>query len=219
MKVKFRRGCDSDLEQVYELHSKCFSVPDQWYRTAIKHYLDKGIIIEVINKDLTKKIIGVLLQGGITACNQKMNVVSDEQADITNMFDNFNTNINTKTNPNNGYKEDIFEPVTSNGKLFLSNNLHVKELHGIVMICIDPDFRGKGLAKKLIEKHWKDNPNKVVCLNTRRTNIGAFMLYKSMGYEHIAYIKNKYFLPTEDSIFMIKEQLTTNNEQKINNYE
>jgi ribosomal protein S18 acetylase RimI-like enzyme len=75
------------------------------------------------------------------------------------------------------------------------------------MICVDPEFRGKGLAKKLIEKHWQDNPNKnILCLNTRKTNISAFMLYKLMGYEHIAYIKNKYFLPTEDSIFMIKEQ-------------
>jgi ribosomal protein S18 acetylase RimI-like enzyme len=73
------------------------------------------------------------------------------------------------------------------------------------MICIDPKYRGKGLAKKLIEKHWKDNNNKLVCLNTRKSNITAFMLYKSMGYEHIAYIKNKYFLPTEDSIFMIKD--------------
>lgn len=216
MKVKFRRGCQSDLEQVYELHTKCFSVPDQWYKSAIKHYLDKGIIVEVINKDSSKRIIGVLLQGGITACNQKMDVESvDLLPDTTNPFDyssklsNSNTQI---SNTNDGYKEDIFEPVTPNGKIFLTNNLHLKELYGIVMICVNPEFRGKGLAKKLIEKHWKDNPNKVLCLNTRRSNIGAFMLYKSMGYEHIAYIKNKYFLPTEDSIFMIKEQITYDSE-------
>jgi len=61
------------------------------------------------------------------------------------------------------------------------------------------------LAKKLIEKHWQDNPNKILCLNTRRSNINAYSLYKKMGYEHIALIKNKYFLPTEDSIFMIKD--------------
>jgi ribosomal protein S18 acetylase RimI-like enzyme len=215
MKVKFRRGCQYDLEQVYELHTKCFSTSDQWYKSAIKHYLDKGIIVETINKDTTKKIIGVLLQGGITVCNQKMDVESvDQQADATNIFDYSSKlpNLNTKANSNDGYKEDIFEPVTSNGKIFLSKNLHLKELYGIVMICIDPEFRGKGLAKKLIEKHCKDNPSKVLCLNTRRSNISAFMLYKSMGYEHIAYIKNKYFLPTEDSIFMIKEQIQIINE-------
>jgi ribosomal protein S18 acetylase RimI-like enzyme len=86
-----------------------------------------------------------------------------------------------------------------------TNNLHFKELFGIVMICVDPQYRGKGLAKKIIEKHFQDNSNKVVCLNTRKSNIGAFMLYKSMGYEHVAYIRNKYFLPTEDSVFMIKD--------------
>ena len=215
MKVKFRRSCQYDLEQVYELHTKCFSTSDQWYKSTIKHFLDKGIVVELNNKDSTKKIIGVLLQGTITACNQKMNVETvDQHADTSNIFDysSKTTNHNTNTQSTDGYKEDVFEPVTSNGKLFLSNNIHLKELYGIVMICVDPEFRGKGLAKKLIEKHLKDNPNKVLCLNTRRTNIGAFMLYKSMGYEHIAYIKNKYFLPTEDSIFMIKEQLTNDNE-------
>jgi ribosomal protein S18 acetylase RimI-like enzyme len=191
MKVNFRRGCQTDLEQVYELHTKCFSSSDHWYKSGIKHYLDKSIIIEITNNNSTKKIIGVLLQGIITACNQKIVVESVEQSFLSNS--------------NNGYKEDIFNPVTPNGKLFLLNNFHLKELYGIVMICVDEEFRCKGLAKKLIEKHWKDNPNKILCLNTRKSNIGAFMLYKSLGYEHIAYIKNKYFLPTEDSIFMIKE--------------
>lgn len=211
MKVKFRKGCQTDLEQVYKLHTNCFTTPDQWYKSSIKHYLDKSILIETINKDTSTQIIGILLQGGITACNQKMNTDSiEKQIDETNIFDYSSKlpNQNTKDNSNDGYKEDIFEPVTANGNIFLSNNLHLKELYGIVMICIDPKFRGKGLAKKLIEKHCKYNKNKVICLNTRRSNIGAFMLYKSMGYEHIAYIKNKYFLPIEDSIFMIKEQIT-----------
>ena len=55
------------------------------------------------------------------------------------------------------------------------------------------------------DKHFKDNSNKTICLNTRRSNINAYRLYQSMGYNHIAFIKNKYFLPTEDSIFMIKD--------------
>ncbi len=200
MKVKFRRGCQSDLEQVLDLHTRCFSSPDHWYRSAIKHYLDKGIVVEVLNKDSTQQIIGVLLQGSITPCNQKITAESANVQEEPNNFDN-----SIKTGSDSGYKEDVFEPVSDNGQIFYSNNLHYKDLYGIVMICIDPNYRGKGLGKKLIEKHIKDNPNKVVCLNTRRSNIGAFILYKSMGYEHIAYIKNKYFLPTEDSIFMIRE--------------
>jgi ribosomal protein S18 acetylase RimI-like enzyme len=39
---------------------------------------------------------------------------------------------------------------------------------------------------------------------TRQSNSNAYELYKSMGYIQIAIIKNKYFLPSEDSIFMIK---------------
>jgi ribosomal protein S18 acetylase RimI-like enzyme len=72
------------------------------------------------------------------------------------------------------------------------------------MICIHPKYRGKGLGKKLIEKHFDDNKNMTLCLNTRRSNINAYQLYKTMGYEQIAFIKNKYFLPSEDSVFMIK---------------
>lgn len=99
---------------------------------------------------------------------------------------------------------DIFEPINKEGEIFLNSKFHLKELYGIVMICVDPSYQGLGLGKKLINKHFKDNNNKVVCLNTRKSN-NAFHLYKSMGYQEIAYIKDKYYLPTEDSIFMIKD--------------
>ena len=36
-----------------------------------------------------------------------------------------------------------------------------------------------------------------------------------MGYEHVAYIKNKYFLPNEDAIFMIND-LTDFTDKNIN---
>jgi ribosomal protein S18 acetylase RimI-like enzyme len=182
MKVKIRRSNQADLEQVYQLQLKCFAINDQWYKSNIKHYLDSGVVI-VCRESGT--LIGVLLQGPITPCNQKYNI-----EDINN---------------NTDYKEDIFEPVNDLGRFFFNELMHFKELYGIVMICIDPDFRGRGLGKKLIEKHWYDNPGKIVCLNTRRSNISAYSLYKSMGYEHIAFIKNKYFLPTEDSVFMVKD--------------
>lgn len=130
----------------------------------------------VIEKDTD--IIGVLLQGSITPCNHKMDIESDQE-----------------------YKEDIFEPVNEKGSKFDP----FKEYYGIVMICIHPKYRGKGLGKKLIEKHFDDNKNIILCLNTRRSNINAYQLYKKMGYEHISFIKNKYFLPSEDSVFMIKD--------------
>ena len=185
MKVKIRRSNQNDLDNIYDLHTNCFSQTDQWYKSAIKSYLDNGIIIELSN---TNKIIGIMLQGFMKPCNKTFNIDNDNKKD---------------------YKDDIFEPINETGQLLFKKNIHFTDLFGIVMICIHPDYRGKGLGQKLIEKHFLDNKDKVICLNTRRSNINAYHLYKKMGYEHVAYIKNKYFLPTEDSIFMIKD-LTDN---------
>lgn len=180
MKIKIRRSLQSDLDSVYILHTKCFEQTDCWYKSAIRNYLDRGIVIE--NKE-NSEIIGVLLQGMITPCNRA----------------------SSKDLNNGEEKDDIFEPVEEIGKLFLENSAQYKDIYGILMICIHSDFRGKGLAKKLIEKHYADNPDRVLCLNTRRSNLNAFNLYLKMGYTHIACIKNKYFLPNEDSMFMIRD--------------
>jgi ribosomal protein S18 acetylase RimI-like enzyme len=169
MKVKIRKSLLTDLDGIYQLNTECFKLTDQWYRAIISNYLNKGIVIE--NTE-TQKIIGVLLEGDISACNPKLN----------------------------GYKPDIFESINKDIEFDKFENNP-----GIVMICIHPDFRGKKLAQKLIEKHFSRNKDKIVCLHTRRSNINAYSLYKKMGYEHIAYIKNKYFQPNEDSIFMIKK--------------
>ena len=194
MKIKIRRSCQSDLDKVYDLHAKCFSQSDHWYKSNIRQYLDNGIVVET--KD-SNKIIGILLQGSITPCNQDLSDFS--------LFASTDVNQENTSKQDTDYKADEFIPVNDTGKLFLEKSIHFKELYGIVMVCIDSEYRGKGLAQKLIEKHWQDNANKVLCLNTRRSNINAYSLYKKMGYEHIALIKNKYFLPTEDSIFMIKD--------------
>lgn len=194
MKIKIRRSCQSDLDKVYDLHTKCFSQSDHWYKSNIRQYLDNGIVVET--KD-SNKIIGILLQGSITPCNQDLSDFS--------LFASTDVNQENTNKQDTDYKADEFIPVNDTGKLFLEKSIHFKELYGIVMVCIDSEYRGKGLAQKLIEKHWQNNSNKVLCLNTRRSNINAYSLYKKMGYEHIALIKNKYFLPTEDSIFMIKD--------------
>ena len=175
MKVVLRQAQNFDLEYIYILHQKCFNKTDHWYRSNIQQYLDNSLVIQL--KD-SIEVIGVLLQGNITPCNQKLSM--DQGIE---------------------YKGDVFEPINDTGKKFNP----CQEYYGIVMICIHPDYRGKGLAQKLIEKHFGMNKNKILCLNTRRTNTNAYQLYLKMGYEHIAFIKNKYFLPIEDSIFMIKQ--------------
>lgn len=159
---------------------------DKIYDLHMKCFLSpehwyKTIIRQYLNDGIviqlkdTNEIIGILLQGDITPCSKSDN--------------------NTEQ----------FESICENGQVFINNNIHYKVLYGIVMLCIDPKYQKKGLGKKLVEKHFKMNKNKIVCLNTRKSNINAYSLYKKMGYEHIAYIKDKYFLPTEDSIFMIKD--------------
>lgn len=101
--------------------------------------------------------------------------------------------------------DEIFDPINEIGEDFVRKNLHIKKLNGIVMLCIDPEYQRKGLGQKLINKHLEDNKNNLVCLFTRKTNIKAYNLYVKLGYEHIGYIKNKYFQPNEDGIFMINK--------------
>ena len=98
---------------------------------------------------------------------------------------------------------DCFITKNKSGEIFKSNNLHTEPIKGITMVCIDPDFRNKGLAKKLLEIHFNENENNIVGLMTRKTN-PAYQLYLKNGYEHIADIKDKYFFPTEDASFMVK---------------
>lgn len=176
MIVKLRSSNINDIDKIYELQLKCFSSNDTWYKCIISQYINSGIVIE-----FNDNIIGVLLEGDIIPCNKKYYF------------------LNTET-----YKEDIFEPININGNNFLNNNIQYETHYGIVMICIDNNYRNKKLAQKLILAHFNKNINKQICLTTRKSNINAYNLYLKMGYEHIANIKNKYFLPDEDAIFMIK---------------
>lgn len=178
MKVVLRQSNVNDLEAIYSLQTKCFIKSEHWYRNAIQNYLSNGYVLEIILQDNKNKIVGVLLHGEIIACNEGL----------------FN---------NSG---DVFVPMNDYGKYFMANNLQKKPMEGITMVCIHPKFRNKGLAQKLINKYHDDNQDKELCLNTRASN-PAFNLYIKMGYIHVGTIKDKYFLPTEDSLFMIKNNI------------
>ena len=179
MILKLRSSKISDIDKIYELQLKCFSSTDTWYKSIINQYINTGLVIEYDNN-----IIGVLLEGEIIPCNKTNNLLN-----------------------NNECKNDIYEPITDYGQYFYDNDQCYKQNYGIVMICIDNNYRGKKLAQKLILTHFNNNKNKQLCLITRKTNLSAYNLYIKMGYEHIANIKNKYFLPDEDGIFMIKNIL------------
>lgn len=96
-----------------------------------------------------------------------------------------------------------FIPCCIEGETFIENNSHLKTNYGITMVCVVPECRGKGIATKLIELHIKENLNKNLCLNSRASN-KSIELYKRLGYQHIVTVKDKYYFPTEDSFFMIK---------------
>jgi ribosomal protein S18 acetylase RimI-like enzyme len=99
--------------------------------------------------------------------------------------------------------KDNFKQITPTGDILVKNKLHMEYLHGILMLCVDPEFRNKGLAKMLIEIHFNENKNELIHLTTRKSN-KAYNLYLKMGYEHVATIKDKYFFPNEDGYFLIK---------------
>ena len=177
MKLKLRTSKNEDIDKIYNLQLKCFNINDAWYKQIICQYINTGLVIENENNE----IIGVLLQGNLTPCNIKY--------DFYNKCD---------------YNEDIFEPINNDGVLFFNNNKHHDNYHGILMICIDEQFRKKNLAQKLILTFFEQNKNKTVGLFTRKSNINAYNLYLKMEFNHIGNINNKYYNPIEDAIFMIK---------------
>ena len=182
MKLRLRTSEINDIDKIYDLQLKCFGQNDAWYKQLISQYINNGLIIETLSpNEHDNNIVGVLLQGNITPCNKKYDFLNNEY-----------------------YKEDMFVPITEYGKCFLLNNNQYKPIYGILMLCIDENFRGKKLAQNLISVHFLHNKGKHVCLNTRKSNVNAYNLYLKMGYQHIADIKNKYFNPNEDSIFMVK---------------
>lgn len=179
MKLIIRNSNINDLDKLYELHKLCFTSIDQWYKNNFNAYINNSIILENINNN---EILGFLIHGSIFPCVKNNNM--------------FNDNLN-----------DVFIPNNEIGTLFLNNNIHYNEHFGILMLCVHPNYRNKGIATKLINVHFNysiANNHKVICLNARKSNINAINLYIKMGYSNIAFITNKYFFPSEDSVFMIK---------------
>ena len=142
-----------------------------------------------INDQWYKSIIGQYINNGIIIeinNNQIIGILL--QGDIT---------------PCSNSEKNDFIPINDKGIEFHNNLDHIKNKYGIVMLCVDNNFRNKGIATKLINTFLDLNKDKLLCLNTRKSNFNAFNLYKKIGFEYIAHIKNKYFLPDEDSIFMV----------------
>ena len=69
---------------------------------------------------------------------------------------------------------------------------------------LSPWIRPKKFSTKLILTFFEQNKYKTVGLFTEKLNINVYNLYLKIEFNYIKNIKNKYFNPMEDSIFMIK---------------
>ena len=190
-----RKTTNNDLNEIYDLHIKCFDTADCLYKATFISLLANGIVIEKENK-----IVSFLSQELLSPCD--MLPLSMESIDNTN--DNYLENIieNTTTQIKK-YDLDNFIPVNEIGIKFKNdNNLHIKPMYGISLIFVEKEFRNTGIASTMINYHIEHN-TKPLCLHVRKSNIEAISLYEKLGYIHISDIKNKYYNPTEDSSFYI----------------
>lgn len=180
-----RKSNIDDLDNIYNLHNLCFTFNDRWYKNAICQYIDDSIVI--VTED--NEIIGVLLQGNFNP------ILNDEELVLPNIDDRLVIPNIDKGLVVPNIDKDLVVPNIDD------------EVFGIVMICIHPDYRNKGLASKLINTHIRINNEKKLYLCTRITNTNAILCYKKNGYELIGNIKNKYYLPVEDACFMIYKKM------------
>lgn len=72
-------------------------------------------------------------------------------------------------------------------------------------ICVAPDYRSKGIGRRLIafaeERVFRDSPNLFLCVTS--FNEGAQRFYKSLGYEMIGVLKD-YVIAGYDEFLMRK---------------
>ena len=191
--MNIRKTTNDDLNEIYELHNKCFKHEgDRLYKTTLIPLLENGIVTEINNK-----IVGILLQAQLIVCD--VLPVSMESIDNTN--DNYLQNIIENTNEIK-YDIDSFIPLNEIGIKFKNDNKHINPMYGIALLFVDPEYRHMKIATSMINYHIENNET-AVCLHVRKSNIEAISLYDKLSYIHIGNIINKYYNPTETSCFYI----------------
>ncbi len=74
-------------------------------------------------------------------------------------------------------------------------------------VAVRPEYRGKGIAKKLIASAIEDIKKTTAngfMLEVRESNIPAQKLYESLGFERIS-VRKKYYDGVENAVVMRKE--------------
>lgn len=85
---------------------------------------------------------------------------------------------------------------------------HIAEEAEIVNIAVHPEYRGMGIAEKLMKKilrYLMDIKVKIVMLEVRESNIAARGLYEKFGFYKTGVRTGYYRLPTEDAVLMNKD--------------
>jgi [ribosomal protein S18]-alanine N-acetyltransferase len=85
---------------------------------------------------------------------------------------------------------------------------HVEEKMEIANFAVSPEFRRKGIGRKLMEEVMAEAQRRGctgLMLSVRETNLPAVNLYKGFGYKEVGRRKRYYRLPVEDAIIMVKE--------------
>ena len=77
----------------------------------------------------------------------------------------------------------------------------------ITNIAVFPQYRGNGVAKKLLEalvKFAQDKKLKFISLEVRKSNVSAVSLYQKLNFLSAGVRKNFYSYPKEDAIIMTR---------------
>lgn len=77
----------------------------------------------------------------------------------------------------------------------------------IANIAVHPDYRNKGIGRKILEQAHtvvKEKGVKTISLEVRPSNTAAVRLYKSLDYEEKGVRKNFYTSPAEDGLILTR---------------
>ena len=101
-----------------------------------------------------------------------------------------------------------FMVIEDEGKIIGFNDYWITfDSSTISQICVDPNYRLKGLGKMMMLemiKDLKENEVLTTTLEVRKSNVGAIKFYESLGFYKVNEKKN-YYSDQEDAIYMLLE--------------
>jgi len=83
---------------------------------------------------------------------------------------------------------------------------HVADEGHILNLAVHPDFRGKGIAKRLFKdilEELKEIACRFLFLEVRASNIAARKFYEGFEFEVVGHRKGYYTQPNEDAVIMM----------------